>query len=165
MGVFSLECLLLLLLVFCFDLVWVLFLFVSLFTFYKCIVPVGCLPWEIRVAFLGESQLRQSRATRLTVHAECFSVSIIHRTLTWTTGSSACARVNACECTQGCTDTVRGSALKVDFGRKNPCRTGESNLRHRRAGPTLYQLSYIPSFFLTFQTFSSLFKNVNIEMS
>ena len=46
----------------------------------------------------------------------------------------------------GCTDThVRESALKVDSGRKIPCRTGESNLRQRRAGPTLYQLSYIPS--------------------
>ena len=28
---------------------------------------------------------------------------------------------------------------------KNPLRTGESNLRRRRAGPMLYQLSYIPS--------------------
>ena len=40
---------------------------------------------------------------------------------------------------------VRESALKVDTGRKIPCRTGESNLRERRAGPTLYQLSYIPT--------------------
>ena len=39
---------------------------------------------------------------------------------------------------------VRESALKVDTGRKIPCRTGESNLRERRAGPTLYQLSYVP---------------------
>ena len=44
----------------------------------------------------------------------------------------------------GCTDTVRESALKVDSGRKIPCRTGESNLRRRCAGPILYQLSYIP---------------------
>ena len=27
--------------------------------------------------------------------------------------------------------------LKVDFGRKIPCRTGESNLRQRRDGPML----------------------------
>ena len=27
--------------------------------------------------------------------------------------------VNACDCTRGCTDTVRESALKVDFGRKS----------------------------------------------
>ena len=54
--------------------------------------------------------------------------------------------VNACYCTQGCTDTVRESALKVDPKKKKiPCRTGESNLRRRRAGPMLYQLSYIPT--------------------
>ena len=52
--------------------------------------------------------------------------------------------VNACDCSRGCTDTVRESALKVDSGRKIPCRTMESNLRQRRAGPVLYQLSYIP---------------------
>ena len=39
---------------------------------------------------------------------------------------------------------VTESALKVDSERKIPCRTGESNLRQRRAGTTLYQLSYIP---------------------
>ena len=52
--------------------------------------------------------------------------------------------VNACDCAQSCTDTVRESALKVDSGRKFPCRTRESNLPQRRAGPVLYQLSYIP---------------------
>ena len=36
--------------------------------------------------------------------------------------------VNACDCTRGCTDTVRESALKVDSGSKISCRTGESNL-------------------------------------
>ena len=46
---------------------------------------------------------------------------------------------------EGCADTVRESALNVDSGRKIPCRTGESNLRQWRAGPTLYQLSYIPA--------------------
>ena len=53
--------------------------------------------------------------------------------------------VNACDCTRGCTDTVRESALKADYGRKIPCRTGESNLRQRRTGPMLYQLSCIPT--------------------
>ena len=43
--------------------------------------------------------------------------------------------VHACDCTRGYTDTERESALKVDSGRKIPCRTGESNLRQRRAGP------------------------------
>ena len=40
---------------------------------------------------------------------------------------------------------VRESALKVDSGREIPRRTGELNLRQRRAGPMLYQLSYIPT--------------------
>ena len=53
--------------------------------------------------------------------------------------------VNACDCALGFTDTVRESALKVDSGRKIPCRTGKANLRRRRAGPVLYQLSYIPT--------------------
>ena len=53
--------------------------------------------------------------------------------------------VNACDCARERTDTVKESALKVDPGRKIPCRTKESNLRRRRAGPMLYQLSYIPS--------------------
>ena len=49
--------------------------------------------------------------------------------------------------TGGCTDTVRESALEADSGRekKKLCRTEEPNLRRRRAGPMLYQLSYIPT--------------------
>ena len=65
----------------------------ELFFFYNCIVPVGFLPWEIRVAFPGESQLRQSCATQFTVHAGCFSVFIIHQTLTWSTGSLTCIQM------------------------------------------------------------------------
>ena len=45
--------------------------------------------------------------------------------------------VNACDCVRGCTDTVKESAVKVDSGRKIPFRTGESNLRRRRADPKL----------------------------
>ena len=62
---------------------------------YNCIVLMGFIPREIRVAFPGESQLRQNRAIQPTGHAGCFSVSIIHRTLTWTTGSLTCTHVNA----------------------------------------------------------------------
>ena len=39
---------------------------------------------------------------------------------------------------------VRVSALKVASGRKIPCRTGWIELASARAGPMLYQLSYIP---------------------
>ena len=60
---------------------------------YNCIVRLGFLPWEIRVAFPGESQLRHSRATQPTVHAGCLSVSINHQTLTWTTGFLTCAHM------------------------------------------------------------------------
>ena len=45
--------------------------------------------------------------------------------------------VNAFDCTRGCADTVRESAMEVDSGRKIPCRTVESNLRRRRSGPML----------------------------
>ena len=48
---------------------------------------MGFLPWEILVAFPRESQLQQSHTTQPRVHAECFIVSIVHQTLTWTTGS------------------------------------------------------------------------------
>ena len=73
------------------------------------------LPWEIRVAFPGESQLRQNRATQPRVHAGCFSVSIIHRFLDIDYGILiVCTDVNACDCARGCTDTVRESALKAD---------------------------------------------------
>ena len=58
---------------------------------------------------------------------------------------NVCTDVNACNCTWGCMDTVRESALKVDSGRKIPCRTGELNLHQQPAGLMLYQLSYIPT--------------------
>ena len=118
---------------------------------------MGFLPWEIRVASPGESQLQQSRATQPTVHARCFSVSIIHRTLTWTRRSLTCAQTLMHAIAHwGVRTHVRESALKVDSGRKIPCCTGESNLRQRRDGPMLYQLSYVPtsspiwSYLLTF---------------
>ena len=64
------------------------------FTFCTTVLSqMGFLPREIRVAFPGESQLRQSRATQPTARAGCFNVSIIHRTLTWTTGSLTCAKM------------------------------------------------------------------------
>ena len=44
---------------------------------------------------------------------------------------------------EGVRTHVRKTALSVDCGRKIPCLNGESNLRQRRDGPMLYQLSYI----------------------
>ena len=93
------------------------------FLILQLIVPFEFLPWEIRVAFPGECQMRQSRATQPTVHAGCVSVSIIHRTLTWTTGSLTCAQMLMHAFAHGGVRThVRESALKVDSGRKIPCR-------------------------------------------
>ena len=62
------------------ELSYVLHLHVLFFfkQFYNCIIPMTFLPWKIRVAFPRESQLRQSRATQSTVHAWCFSVSVVH---------------------------------------------------------------------------------------
>ena len=105
----------------------------------------GISPREIRVAFPRESQLQQSRATQSTVHTGCFSVPIIHRTVTWTTGSSPCAQMLMHAIEHGGVRTPKESALEVDSGRKISCPTGESNLRQWRACPTLHQLSSIPT--------------------
>ena len=110
--------------------------------FYYCIVLLEFLPWEIRVAFPGESQLRQSRATQPTVHAGSVFPNPPNSGMDYRI-SNVRTDVNACDCTPGCTDIVRESALKVDSERKIPCRAGESNLRRRRAGPMLHQLNYI----------------------
>ena len=77
-----------------FNFFFFFFFFLYFFlTFYNSIVSMRFLPWEIWVAFSGESQLRQSRGAEPTVHAGYFSVSIIHRTLTWTTGFLTCAQM------------------------------------------------------------------------
>ena len=106
---------------------------------------MGFLSWEIRVAFPGESQLRQIRATQPTVHAGWFSVSVINRPLTWTTRSYERTDVNACDCTLGCRDTRKRVYTESGLREKNLCCTGESNLRQRRAGPMLRQLSSNPA--------------------
>ena len=97
-------------------------------------VPLRFLQWEIRITIPGESQLRQSRSIQPAVHVGCFTVSIIRQTLTWTTGSLTCAQMLMHAIAHGaCTDTERESALKVDSGRKIPCRTGDSNLHQPTA--------------------------------
>ena len=53
--------------------------------------------------------------------------------------------VNACDYTRGCTEF----ALKVDSGRKVPCRTGESNLHQWQTG-LMVQLSYIPTHYTNY---------------
>ena len=43
-------------------------------------------------------QPQEQRYPVLQVHAGSFSVSVIHRTLTWTSGSSLCVRDHSCAC-------------------------------------------------------------------
>ena len=106
---------------------------------------MGFLPWEIWLAFSGESQLQQSHATHPTVHAGCFSVSKIHQTLTWTTGSLTCAQMLMhATAHKGLWTHVRESALKVDSGRKIPCCTAESNLHQQHDGPMLWPTELNP---------------------
>ena len=52
---------------------------------------------------------------------------------------------NVCTDVHACDYTVKESVLKVDSGRKIPCRTQESNLCQWCATRMLYQLSYIPT--------------------
>ena len=53
--------------------------------------------------------------------------------------------VNACDCTRECTDTRKRVCTESwVWEKKNPCRTGESNLRQRRDGPMLYQWATSP---------------------
>ena len=99
---------------------WKLFFTFLKITVYSCIVPMGFLPWKIRVAFPGESQLRQSRATQPTVHGGCFIVSIIHRTLTWTTGSLTCAQMLMHAIVHGGVRTLKESLhWKLTLGEKS----------------------------------------------
>ena len=71
------------------------------FTFYNCIVPMEFLPWEIQVAFPGESQLRQSCDSTYGAGMVfyCFhnppSSDMDYRIF------NVCTDVNACNCTWG----------------------------------------------------------------
>ena len=62
-----------------------------------------------------------SHATQPTAHAGCFSVSIIHRTLTWATGSLTCTQMLMhVIARRGVWTHIRESALKVESGTKYP---------------------------------------------
>ena len=86
---------------------------------------LGCFPW-------GKPAATESHCP---TYCACwvFSVSIIHQTLTWTTGSLTRAQVLMHAIAHGGVQThIRESALKVGAGRKIPCRFGESYLHQRR---------------------------------
>ena len=122
---------------------------------------------KFRLLFQGKA-ICDSHTTQPMVYAGCFSVSIIHQTLTWTTESLACAPMFMHVIVhRGARTHLRESALKVDSGRKIPCRTGELNLPQWCAGLTLCQLNYIPILFrgshklftLKFANYSQTFQN------
>ena len=61
-------------------------------------------------------------------------------------GSLTCAQMLLHAIALGsCTDTVKESALKGDSRRKIVRCTRKSNLPKRRAGPTFYQVSFVPA--------------------
>ena len=100
------------------------------------VAPSRCCALHGRLA--GRGRTGCWKRGRLRVETESTEFDTDHRIFNVRTD------VKVCDFTRGCTDTVRESALKADSGRKKPSRTGESNLRERRADQTLYQLSYIP---------------------
>ena len=69
---------------------------------------------------------------------------------------------------EGCTDTVKESALKADSGWKIPFSTRELNPTQRYASPMLYQLSYSPApnfpFFSFFFFFVTRFDQVSCTL-
>ena len=116
-----------------------------LFLFYNYIVPLGFLPWEFSGCFLrGKPAATESRYP---TYDACWLFQCVHNPPKFDTDYrilNVRTYAYACNCTRGCTDTVREFSLKVDSRRKIPRRTGESNLPQQCDGPTLYQPSYIP---------------------
>ena len=95
----------------------------TFFFFYSCIVPLEFLPWQIHVTFPRERQLWQSRYQ---TYGACWVFRCFHNP----SNSDMDYRifnvhtdVDACSYTQGCTDSIRESSLKVHSGRPIPCRT------------------------------------------
>ena len=56
-----------------------------------------------------------------------------------------CTDVNACDCTPGCTDTERESAVKADWGKKNLAAPGTRTFVSGMMIRCFNQLTYIPS--------------------
>ena len=99
--------------------------------------PIGISPMGNSGRFLQESQLQQSRATQpelIKVNVGgSFRVSVIHRILTWTTGSLSCVRDYYCVCiyTRGDGHTDSESAQHFWVGKTHTfclCSWRDSNL-------------------------------------
>ena len=85
------------------------------------IVPLGFLPWENRDAFPGGKPVAtESCYPTYTVHAGCFSVSIIHRNSDMDHRSfSVRTDVNACDCTRGMYGHRKSLHWKLTLGEKS----------------------------------------------
>ena len=90
-----------------------------IFTFYNCVAPVGFLPWGIRVAFPWKASYDRFTLPNL----RCMLVvRCCHNPPSSNMDNkifNVRTDVHACDCTRGCADTVRESALKVDPERKS----------------------------------------------
>ena len=138
--------------------------------FNNCIVPLGFLPWEVQ-------ELWQSCATQPTVHAGWFSVSRIHWTRIWTTGSLTCTQILMRAIAHGGGGGYRRTHVRACtegwLWEEYPLLHQELNLCQRHAGQKLYQLSELHphpfgtaeqdggdgGFFLACKDFGRMFNN------
>ena len=101
--------------------------------FYNSIVPFGISTIVKSGRFpRGKPATTESRYP-LTVHGEYFCVSIIHRTLTWTTGSLTCAHM----LTHAIAPGVCGHRERVRIERLLWEKRRKKNLPYRRIEPAL----------------------------
>ena len=109
--------------------------------FHNCIIPLGFL-----LLSLGKASC-DSPTAQPTVHAGCFSVSIIHQTLTRTTGSLTCTQMLMYAVDTGVSGLCKRVCTKsTDTGRKIPRHTrGSGTSLSGMPVPHLFQLSYIPT--------------------
>ena len=109
-----------------FKLLHCLVFFALSFVVYHCIVLI-----------LGKfgsphpTEAQQPQGQRYPFLSVCVVLQCVH-TMVWLPVLGICnvhTHVDACDCTGGCTDTVRESATEVASERKIPCRITDSNLR------------------------------------
>ena len=115
----------------CLFVCWFFFLILQLYC------PTGISPMVNSCFFPWGKTAVTVTLPQPTVHAGCFSVSIIHQTLTWTTWSLTCAQM-----------LIHAVAHSLHWKltwRQFRCCTGETDLAQWRACLTFYQLSYIPT--------------------
>ena len=104
---------------------------------------MGFFHGKFRLLSLGKASC-DSRTTQPTVHAGCFSVSKIHKTLTLSTGALMRTQMLMHAIThRGVQTNLRESALKVDSGRKTLAAPGNRTYISRVIVRCSNQLSYI----------------------